>query len=157
MRLFDLCAQFDILESVRVNDERKMYIGPSDEIINHINIQSQNKSPSQSSKNSDIGVVLQILFSQKSGSQVGASSDENEKDSSSSLWKRIAALFYDKTERMNPQIVLNARNIIDRRKDDQKEKLDVNTCIRRIELLENAMLTMNNLSRKLDAMVKFNN
>lgn len=53
---------------------------------------------------------------------------------------------------MNPQIVENARNIIDRRKDDLKETFDIDICVHRIEKLETAIL---NLTRKLD--VKFKN
>lgn len=153
MRLFDFFAQFDVLESVRLNNQRKIYIGPGNEIIYHI--QSQSKS----NKNGDVGIVAKVLFSPKKkshGTQTGAS-DENEDAAESQrccsqLWKKIVGIFFNKTDRMNPQIVENARNVIDRRKDDQKEKLDMDTCINRIEKLETAIISM---TRKLNVILKF--
>lgn len=153
MRLFDFFAQFDVLESVRQNNQRKIYIGPGNEIIYHI--QSQTKS----NKNGDVGIVSKALFSQKKkphGSQAGDVEENEETNESerccSQLWKKIIGIFFNKTDRMNPQIVENARNVIDRRKDDQKEKLDMDTCIHRIEKLESAIVS---LSRKLNVILKF--
>lgn len=153
MRLFDFFAQFDVLESIRPDNHRKVYIGPGNEII--YRIQSQN----QSSKSGDVGIVSKALFSTKKGTQTGKSLDPEENEDTeesqrccSQLWKKFIGIFFNKTDRMNPQIVENARNVIDRRKDDQKEKSDIDTCIHRIEKLETVI---SSLSKKLDVMVKF--
>lgn len=149
MRLFDFLTQFDVLESVRQDNHRKIFIEPGNEIIYHIQ--------SQSSKSGDVGIISKALFSTKKGSEVGLYADENEEDSQrccSKLWKKLFGIFFNKTDRMNPQIVENARNVIDRRKDDQKEKLDIDTCIHRIEKLESAILK---LTKKLDVIVKSEN
>ncbi|XP_055298914.1 transient receptor potential cation channel protein painless-like [Sitodiplosis mosellana] len=156
MRLFDFFAQFDVLESIRPDNHRKVYIGPGNEII--YRIQSQN----QSSKSGDVGIVSKALFSPKKGSQVDRKSKDSEENEDtdesqrccSQLWKKFIGIFFNKTDRMNPQIVENARNVIDRRKDDQKEKSDIDTCIHRIEKLETVITT---LTKKLDVMVKFEN
>lgn len=142
MRLFDFFAQFDVLQSVRQNNQRKVYIGPGNEIIYQI----------QSSKNKsgDVGIVSKVLFSPRKkvqGAQ-GDPLDENEDAPEqsgrccSAIWKKIIGIFFNKTDRMNPQIVENARNVIDRRKDDQKETLDMELCINRIERLESAIVTL---------------
>lgn len=154
MRLFEFFAQFDVLECVRLDNQRKIFIGPGNEIIYHI------QSQSQSTKNGDVGIISKVLFSPKKGSQVGVPADgENEESAESErccsqLWKKFIGIFFNKCDRMNPQIVENARNVIDRRKDDQKEKLDIDTCIHRIERLESAIV---HLTKKLDVMVKFEN
>lgn len=156
MRLFYFLAHFDVLESVRNDQQRKIYVGPGNEIIYHI--QSQSKS----SKNGDVGIVSKVLFSPKKkshGSQVGPYSDENEDTGESlrfysKLWKKVIGIFFNKSDRMNPLIVENARNVIDRRKDDQKEKLDMDTCIHRIEKLESAIITM---TRRINVLLKFEN
>lgn len=155
MRLFDFFAQFDVLETVRQNNQRKIYIGPGNEIIYHI--QSQTKS----NKSGDVGIVSKVLFSSKKkslGSQNDLADENDESAESqrccSQLWKKLVGIFFNKTDRMNPQIVENARNVIDRRKDDQKEMLDMNTCINRIEKLESAI---SSLTRKLNILLKFEN
>lgn len=154
MQLFDFLNQFDVLENVRQDNHRKMYIGQGNEIIYHI------RSQTHSSKAGDVGIISKALFtSPKKGSEVGAYSDENDDSAESqsccsNIWKNFIGIFFNKTDRMNPQIVENARNVIDRRKDDQKEKLDIDTCIHRIEKLESAILT---LTKKLDVIVKFEN
>lgn len=150
MRLFYFFAQFDVLETIRQDNTRKIYIGPANEIIYHM------QSESKSTKSGDVGIVSKVLFSSKKGSQqVGLSDDNDEPTESQSccsqIWKKFIGIFFNKTDRMNPQIVENARNVIDRRKDDQKEKLDIDACIHRIEKLESAILS---LSKKLDVMIK---
>lgn len=150
-RLFDFLMQFDVLENVRPDNHRKVFIGQGNEIIYHI------QSQSQSTRNGDVGVIAKVLFSPKKGTQVGPQSDDNEDAAEpgsccGNLWKKFIGIFFNSTDRMNAQIVENARNIIDRRKDDQKEKNDIDTCIHRIDRLETAILT---LTKKLDRMVKF--
>lgn len=153
MKLFDFFVQFDVLEKVRHDNHRKVYIGPGNEIIFHIHSQTR------STKSGDVGIVSKMLFTPntKKGSQMGPYSDENEDAAEShgccsQLWKKFIGIFFNKTDRMNPIIVENARNVIDRRKDDQKEKVDIDTCIHRIDKLESAIFT---LSKKLDVMMKF--
>lgn len=141
MRLFDFFAQFDVLESVRNDNHRKIYIGPGNEIIFYI------QSQTQSTKNGEVGIISKVLFNPKKGAEVGLHTDENEDTAESQrccsqLWKKFIGIFFNKCDRMNPQIVENARNVIDRRKDDQKEKLDIDTCIHRIEKLESAIVTL---------------
>lgn len=153
MRLYDFLAQFDVLENIRPDNHRKIFIGKGNEIIYHI------KSQSHSTKSGDVGIISQVLFSPKKGSQVGAYSDDGEEtvettSCCSQIWKKFIGIFFNKTDRMNPQIVENGRNIIDRRKDDQKETLDIDTCIHRVERLETAILT---LTKKLDKLVKLDN
>lgn len=150
MQLFYFLAQFDVLENVRVDNHRKIYIGPENEIIYHI--QSEN----QGSRNGDVGIISKVLFNPKKGSEVGLydNDDSAETNCCSRMSKKFFGIFFNKTDRMNPQIVENARNVIDRRKDDQKEKLDIDTCIHRIERLETAILT---LTKKLNVVVKSEN
>ncbi|XP_031618996.1 transient receptor potential cation channel protein painless-like isoform X2 [Contarinia nasturtii] len=154
MRLFYFFAQFDVLEKVRYDNHRKVYTGPGNEIIYRITSQTK------STKHGDVGIVSKALFtSQKKGSQVGLYSDENEdaaesKSCCSNLWGKIIGIFFNKTDRMNPQIVENARNVIDRRKDDLKEKLDIDTCIHRIDKLDSAIVS---IGKKLDVMMKSKN
>ncbi|XP_037051125.1 transient receptor potential cation channel protein painless-like [Bradysia coprophila] len=149
MRLFDFFIQFDVLETVRQNNQRKIYIGPDNEIIYHI------QSQTQSAKSGDVGIVSKLLFSPKKGDG-GPYADENEESTGccSQLWKKFIGIFFNKTDRMNPIIVENARNVIDRRKDDLNEKNDENshtTCIHHIERLESTILA---LSKKVDLIVK---
>lgn len=151
MQLFDYLTQFDVLENIRQDNHRKVYIGQGNEIIYHI------ESQSQGPKNGDVGILSNVLFNPKKGSDVGLYSDDNEEESQrccSRLWKKCTGIFFNKTDRMNPQIVENARNVIDRRKDDQKENLDIDTCIHKIAKLESAILT---LTKKLDVTAKFEN
>ncbi|XP_037029499.1 transient receptor potential cation channel protein painless-like [Bradysia coprophila] len=150
MQLFDFLTQFDVLENVREDNHRKIYIGPGNEILYHI------QSQSNSAKSGDVGIISKVLFSAKKG-EMGPYTDGNDDKSQgcgSKLWKKCAGIFFNKTDRMNPQIVENARNVIDRRKDDQKEKLDIDTCIHRIEKLETAIL---NLTKHLSGTVKLEN
>lgn len=153
MQLFDFITQFDVLENVREDNHRKIYIGPGNEIIYHI------QSQTQGTKNGDVGIISKALFREsKKGSEVGLT-DENEdvpetKGCFSKLSKKFMDIFFNKTDRMNPQIVENARNVIDRRKDDQKEKQDIDICIHRIEKLESVILA---LTKKLDFIVKREN
>lgn len=149
MRLFDFFIQFDVLETVRQNNQRKIYIGPDNEIIYHI------QSQTQTAKSGDVGIVSKLLFSPKKGDG-GPYADENEESTGfcSQLWKKFIGIFFNKTDRMNPIIVENARNVIDRRKDDLNEKIDENshtTCIHHIERLETTILA---LSKKVDLIVK---
>ncbi len=149
MHLFDFLNQFDVLRNVRQDNRRKVYIGPGNEILYHI------QSQTQGARNGDVGVLSKVLFSSKKGSDVGLYENEDSAESQrccSGLWKKFFGIFFNKTDRMNPQIVENARNVIDRRKDDQKEKLDIDTCINRIDKLESAIL---GLTKKLDPIVKF--
>lgn len=148
MRLFDFLVQFDVLENVREDNHRKVYIGPGNEILYHIQ--------SNSAKSGDVGIISKVLFSAKKG-EMGPYTEGNDDESQgccSKLWKKCGGIFFNKTDRMNPQIVENARNVIDRRKDDQKEKLDIDTCIHRIEKLESAIL---NLTKRLGGVVKQEN
>ncbi len=139
MHLFDFLNQFDVLRNARQDNERKVYIGPGNEILYHI------QSQTEGSKSGDVGIVSKVLFSSKK---------ENEDSTKSGCWKKLFGIFFNKTDRMNPQIVEIARNVIDRRKDDQKEKLDIDTCIHRIEKLESAILT---LTKKIDVKARFQN
>lgn len=152
MQLFYFLTQFDVLENVREDNHRKIFIGPDDEIIYHI------QSQTEGSKNGDVGIISKALFSpSKKGSEPGPYNDNEDSAESgccSKLSKKFVGIFFNKTDRMNPQIVENARNVIDRRKDDRKEKQDIDTCIHRIEKLETAILT---LTKKLDVVVKFEN
>lgn len=153
MQLYDFFHQFDVLEAVRHDNQRKIFIGPGNEILYHL--QSQSSSP----KNADTGIVSKALFSSKKGTQVGPYADEGEdadesQSCCSKLWTKFIGIFFNKCDRMNPQIVENARNVIDRRKDDQKEKSDIDTCIHRIEKLETSIVT---LTKKLDVMLKSKN
>lgn len=150
MKLFELFAQFDVLENVRVDNNRKIYIGPENEILYQI------QSQTASSKIGDVGILSKVLFSPKKGSEASVYSEDEEATESqrSKLWKKFVGIFLHKVDRMNPLIVENARNVIDRRKDDQKEKLDIDFCIHRIEKLEFAILT---LTKKLNKMLKFDN
>lgn len=146
MRLFDFFRQFDVLTCVRQNNQRKVYIGPGNELIYQIQ--------SKKNKVGDVGIVSKVLFSPKKKTQgaKGDPEDESEEQPEQSgrccsfLWKKIVNIFFNKTDRMNPQIVENARNVIDRRKDDQKETLDMELCINRIERLESSIVA---LTRKL--------
>lgn len=152
MKLFDFFAQFDVLESVRPDNHRKIYIGPGDEILHRI------QSKSQSSKNSkcgDVGIVSKALFSAKKGSQAEKSKDpeENEEQEESqrccsNLWAKFIGIFLNKTDRMNPQIVENARNVIDRKKVDSTEKNDMDTSLTKLE----SAVAM--LSKKLVVLMK---
>lgn len=148
MKLFELFAQFDVLENVRIENSRKIYIGPENEILYQI------QSQTASSKIGDVGILSKVLFNPKKGSEASIYSDDDEPTESqrSKLWKKFVGIFLQKVDRMNPLIVENARNVIDRRKDDQKEKLDIDFCIHRIEKLETAILT---LTKKLNKMMKF--
>lgn len=150
MQLFYFLTQFDVLENVRQDNSRKVFIGRGNEIIYHI------KSETQGSKNGDVGIISKYLFNPKKG-EMGGHADGDDSESPrccSTLSKKFMDMFFNKTDRMNAQIVENARNVIDRRKDDQKEKLDIDYCIHRIEKLETAILT---LTKKLDGVVKFEN
>lgn len=146
MQLFDFLNQFDVLENARKDNQRKVYIGPGNEII--YQIQSQSQTP----KNGDVGIISKVLFNPKKGSEMALYDNGETADNPrccSKLSKKIVGMFFNKTDRMNPQIVENARNVIDRRKDDQKQKTDIDTCIHRIERLETAILT---LTKKLNVM-----
>lgn len=136
MRLFDIFIQFDALECVRQDNQRKIYIGPDNEIIYHI------QSQSQSSKCGDVSVVSKMLF---------GSSKTDENEDSGGLWSKLFDIIFNKTDRMNPIVVENARNVIDRRNDDQKEKDNVGSCTHCIERLEPILLE---LTRKVDSMTK---
>lgn len=146
MRLFDFFGQFDVLTSVRQNNQRKVYIGPGNELIYQIQ--------SNKNKSGDVGIVSKVLFSPKKKPQGQQGDPLDESDDApepsgrccSFLWKKMFNLFFNKTDRMNPLIVENARNVIDRRKDDQKETLDMELCINRIERLESSIVA---LTRKL--------
>lgn len=153
MKLFDFFAQFDVLESVRPDNHRKIYIGPGNEIIHRI----QSKS-AKSSKSGDVGIVSKALFSSKKGSQVEKSKDSEENEETdesqrccSNLWAKFIGIFLNKTDRMNPQIVENARNVIDRKKVDLAEKFDMDTSLTK---LESAVAT---LTKRLDILMNSEN
>lgn len=146
MRLFDFFAQLDVLEIVRPDNHRKIYIGPGNEIIYHIHSQTQ------SARSGEAGVISKVLFSAKKSSGLNADEDSDESHGCcSKMWKNFIGYFFNKCDRMNPQIVENARNVIDRRKDDEKENLDIGTFANRIEKLES---TIGALSKKLEVIVK---
>lgn len=145
MKMFYLFAQFDVLESARFENRRKVYIGPDDEILYQI------KSQSAGSKIGDVGGLSKVLFSPKKGAQLDDNEESADTHRLSRLWKKFIGILFNKCDRMNPLIVENARNVIDRKKDDLKEKLDIDTCIHRIERLESAILT---LTKKFDIKMK---
>lgn len=167
MRLFDYFTQLDVLEGMRHNYHRKIYIGPKNEIIYRINIQNgdnfmkRKKSLTQhSTKDGDIRYISSF-FNTKKLSQVALYSEENELESKESqphgcsrLWKKFTVIFFDECERMDSQIVQNAKNLIERRRIDEKEKFEQDSYLNRIEKLETAIDLLTN---KLNAESKNKN
>lgn len=96
MRLFDLLAQFDVMESIRPDNHRKVYIGPGNEII--YRIQSQTKQ-TPGIKKSDVAIISKALFSPKKAGPAGLYTDDKEDSVESQgccslICKKIGGIFF---------------------------------------------------------------
>lgn len=176
MNLFKYFTQFESLEYMRQINDRKIYVSLKNEIIHLIDTEKVQKTPDkpqfmrQESEykpkgKGDVKLTMNLLFKSKNKSKVRMFSNPNEIEvgidepylhGNSRFWKTLVRSFpfFDERERINPQIVQLARQIIETSEIDKKSKEEQSHYK---EQIANIQSNMDILLRKLDTIDHVNN
>ncbi|XP_055295716.1 transient receptor potential cation channel protein painless-like isoform X2 [Sitodiplosis mosellana] len=173
MELFEYFTQFESLEYMRTIYDRKIYVGLKNEIIHFIDAEKMNQTSDNNQKlteyktmNADEGkLAMEMLYNAKNKSKLRMFSKANEIEieleeshsyGTNRLWKTVISSFpfFDEREKMNPQIVQLARQIIETREVDKKGKEEQSHYKEQIAKLQTNMEV---LLQKIDKLDTFDN
>lgn len=176
MDLFEYFTQFESLEHMRNKYDRKIYVGVKNEIIHFIDSEKLQKNSERKhltrqqseyamKAESDVKLTKNMLFNSKNNCKVRIFSKTTEVEmgieepvshESNRLWNTLVRSFpfFDERERLNAQIVQTARQILDKREVDQKDKEEQ---IHFKEQITKLQTNMDVLLGKIDKLDSFGN